>query len=372
MKILCSQSSFNKSLGIVSRAVSSRPSHPILANILLVADQEKQELILTGYDLTLGIRSIFPAQIEEGGSITIPSKVLNDIISRLDGGDITLLSMDECNLTITSSSGRYQVQGMMPEEFPELPIIEADKGFSLSIETLQTGLKSVLFASSDDETKQILTGCHFKCEGVLFELATTDGHRLAILESESEDDGDNFEVTIPSRTLRELEKILACTDSESINFSFDENQLVFDLPEIKLISRILCGSYPRYHDLLPKDFTHQMSVERKRLISSIERVAVLADQKNNMVRFGIDNTEQILNITVETREVGSGKETISAQISGDNLEIAFNIKYLLEGLKSLTTNEIQIQLNDGNKPVIITPLGGLKMTYLIMPVQIRD
>lgn len=391
MKLICSQSDLNTHLSLVSRAVPSRPTHPILGNVLLVADQDTQRVNVTAFDLSLGIRSSFPAQILTGGDVTLPAKLLNDIVSRLNEGEITLSYEDdseeaEATVTITSASGRYQVRGMGAEEFPELPTIEEGKRLMLPVYAINEGLKGALFAASTDETKQVLTGVHLKHSTGSLEFAATDGHRLAVVEcgelpdSEDEDSEipslaeiEDFEVTIPARALKELEKMInSAQESDLISLCFDEGQVIFELADQRLTSRKLDGAYPAYHQLIPKQFTRQMSLERKRLINSIERVAVLADQKNNIVRFSIDNTEQTLNLSVETREVGSGKEAMSAQISGDNLEIAFNIKYLLDGLKALPTNEIQMQLNDGNQPVIITPLGGLKMTYLIMPVQIRD
>lgn len=394
MKLICSQSDLNSHLSLVSRAVPSRPTHPILGNVLLVADQETQRVNVTAFDLSLGIRSSFPAQIQTGGSVTLPAKLLNDIVSRLNEGEITLAYDDEDTegneavVTITSASGRFQVRGMSAEEFPELPTIEDGKSIILPVWSLNEGLKGALFAASTDETKQVLTGVHLKHSQDSLEFAATDGHRLAVVEvgdtpetAEEDEDSENvslaniedFEVTIPARALKELEKMISsASESDSISLCFDEGQVIFELADQRLTSRKLDGAYPAYHQLIPKQFNRQIALERKRLINSIERVAVLADQKNNIVRFSVNNTDQSLAISVEAREVGNGKEAMSAQVSGDNLEIAFNIKYLLDGLKALPTNEISMQLNDSNQPVIINPLGGLKMTYLIMPVQIRD
>lgn len=391
MKLICSQSDLNSHLSLVSRAVPSRPTHPILGNVLLVADQETQRVSVTAFDLSLGIRTSFPAQIMTGGAVTLPAKLLTDIVGKLEEQEITLSYEDdsedsEATVYITSASGRYQVRGMGADEFPELPTIEEGKSLMLPVFAINEGLKGSLFAASTDETKQVLTGVHLKHLQDNLEFAATDGHRLAVVETgdlptdedeESErpslSEIEDFEVTIPARALKELEKMISSAEeSDLISLCFDEGQVIFELGDQRLTSRKLDGAYPAYNQLIPKQFTRQMSLERKRLINSIERVAVLADQKNNIVRFSINNEEQTLNLSVETREVGSGKEQLSAQISGDNLEIAFNIKYLLDGLKALPTNEIQMQLNDANQPVIINPLGGLKMTYLIMPVQIRD
>jgi DNA polymerase-3 subunit beta len=139
-----------------------------------------------------------------------------------------------------------------------------------------------------------------------------------------------------------------------------------------LTSRILEGQYPAYRLLIPRQFERQLTLDRKQLVSTLERIAVLADQKNNIVKISMDGDAGEITLSVESQDVGSGRESMPAQISGENIDIAFNIKYLMEGLKALPSPEIQMQLNGNLTPVIFTPLSGLKMTYLAMPVQLRS
>lgn len=201
MKLVCAQTHLNSHLSLVSRAVSSRPSHPILANILLKADTSTQRVILSAFDLSLGIQTSFPAQIEAGGVLTLPAKLLNDIISRLADGDITIESDAESNhvTTITSASGRYQVRGMGAEEFPELPKIEEGEQTHLAADRLVDGLRGSLFAASADETKQVLTGVHVSLQSDGLEFAATDGHRLAVVTTVEEaqpESESQFDVTV--------------------------------------------------------------------------------------------------------------------------------------------------------------------------------
>jgi DNA polymerase-3 subunit beta len=161
-----------------------------------------------------------------------------------------------------------------------------------------------------------------------------------------------------------------CQGTDSVALHVDESQAIFELGDRRLTSRKLDGAYPAYQQLIPRQFVRTVAIERKRLISSLERVAVLADQKNNLVKFIIDNSQSQLSLSVESQDLGSAKESLNAEIVGEDIEVAFNIKYLMDGLKALPSSDIQMQLNEGNLPVIFTPLGGLKMTYLIMPVQI--
>ena len=409
MKLVCIQSDFNSNLSLVSRAVPSRPTHPILANVLLIADAQTQQVSLTAFDLSLGIQTSFSADVETGGEITLPAKLLNDIVSRLPEGEITLEDEDvespaSFRATITSASGRYQVRGMGVEEFPELPVVEKGEAVYLPASALIEGLRGSLFATSADETKQVLSGVHLKVQlstldsdsECSLEFAATDGHRLAVVqyeglgentvrasrdeelnvqseEAQTSSSPEPFSVTIPAKALRELERMISIRSStEPLALHFEQGQVVFSFSNQRLTSRTLDGQYPAYRQLIPRQFERQVTVERRQLISALERIAVLADQKNNIVKFSIDSVNQELALSVEAADVGSGKESLQAQISGEDIEVAFNIKYLIDGLKALQTSEIQMQLNTAVSPVILTPIGGFKMTYLIMPVQIRS
>ncbi|QYX32426.1 DNA polymerase III subunit beta [Sphaerospermopsis torques-reginae] len=382
MKLVCSQSDLSTNLSLVSRAVPSRPTHPILANVLLQADAETNQVSLTAFDLSLGIRTSFSAEVIEGGEIALPAKLLVDITSRLPEGEISLDDESADNtgegivVTLKPKSGKYQVRAMGAEEFPELPVIEVSEPIQLTTAALIEGLKGSLFATSTDETKQVLTGLHLTVKQDSLEFAATDGHRLAVLETANErplEGSEQLEVTVPARALRELQRMLAHSSSEeSVSLYLDQGQIVFAWQNQRLTSRTLEGQYPAYRQLIPRQFERQVVLERKQFISTLERIAVLADQKNNIVKISIDNENQEITLSCEAQDVGSGTESMPAQISGEDIDIAFNVKYLMEGLKELPSTEIQMHLNQSLTPVIFTPLGGLKMTYLAMPVQLRN
>ncbi|WP_413201363.1 DNA polymerase III subunit beta [Nostoc piscinale] len=383
MKLLCSQSDLSTNLSLVSRAVPSRPNHPVLANILLQADAETNQVSLTAFDLSLGIRTSFSAEVWQGGAIAIPAKLLLDITSRLPEGEITL--DDEASeastgegliVTLTPKSGYYQLRAMSAEDFPELPIIEDAEPINLTAAALIEGLRGSLFATSADETKQVLTGVHLSVKQDTLEFGATDGHRLAVVETTNErplGGSGELEVTVPSKALRELERMLAHhAADDAIALYLDQGQVIFEWQHQRLTSRTLEGQYPAYRQLIPRQFERQVTVDRKQFLSTLERIAVLADQKNNIVKLTIDHAAQELTLSCEAQEMGSGRESIPAEISGEDIEIAFNVKYLMEGLKALPSSEIQMHINQNLTPVIFTPLGGLKMTYLAMPVQMRS
>jgi DNA polymerase-3 subunit beta len=398
MKIICASFDLKDHLSLVSRAVPSRPEPAVLGNVLIQASETSQKVSLIAFDGSLGIKTSFNAEVDIGGSITLPARLLNDIVTRLPEIEITLevpiAEAEEVSFvtTISSTSGQFQLTGIDAAEFPELPTIEPKaQTIELPIAVLHQGLGGCLFAASTELSKQILTGVHLKTQGIsqggfgdILEFAATDSHRLAVVstnlndfdaESESESESKielpQLAVTIPAKALRELERIVGnAVENERVKVSFDEQVMVFELGERLLTSTKISGDYPAYGQLIPQNFSREIILDRKRLISSLELVAVLA-QKNNLVKFSLHKDRSELVVSADAQDVGNAEQSLPAEIMGDDIEIAFNIKYLMDGLKALSTTEIKMQLNEGHQPVIFSPLGGLTMTYLVMPVQIR-
>jgi DNA polymerase III subunit beta len=397
MKIICASLDLKNNLSLVSRAVPSRPEPPVLGNVLIQANETTQKVNLTAFDGSLGIKTSFNAEVDAGGSITLPAKLLNDIVTRLPEIEITLevpdTDLEEANFvtTISSASGQFQITGIDATEFPELPALEAKQMLELPIAMLNEGLSGCLFAASTELSKQILTGIHLKTQGVAqdgfsdtLEFAATDSHRLAVVatnlndfddaesESSSKIELPQLAVTIPAKALRELERIVSdAPASDRVKVSFDEQVMVFELGDRLLTSSKIPGDYPAYGQLIPQKFSREIILDRKNLLSSLELVSVLA-QKNNLVKFSLNQANAELVVSADAQDVGNAEQSLPAEIMGDDIEIAFNIKYLMDGLKALSTTEIKMQLNEGHQPVIFSPLGGLKMTYLVMPVQIRN
>ncbi|WP_319420143.1 DNA polymerase III subunit beta [Pleurocapsa sp. FMAR1] len=387
MKIVCSQSDLKNNLSLVSRAVPSRPEPVVLGNVLLEAVETTQKVSVVAFDGSLGIKTSFSAEVIEGGSITLPAKLLNDIVTRLPEMEITLDVPEGASLaTISSASGQFQLTCIEANEFPELPTVQTGKTIELPISALNEGLGGCLFAASTELSKQVLTGVHLKTQGLgtdnlgdVLEFAATDSHRLAVVAADlnSEDPESaitlpEFSLTIPAKALRELEKIVGDSQvTDLVKVSFDEQIIIFELGDRLLTSANIPGDYPAYGQLIPSSFTREIILDRKRLLSSLELVAVLA-QKNNLVKFSINNDQGELIVSADAQDIGNAKQTLPAEIIGEDIDIAFNIKYLMDGLKALPAAEIKMQLNEWNQPVIFTPLGGLNMTYLVMPVQIRN
>ena len=385
MKVVCSQSELNSALQLVSRAVATRPTHPVLANVLLTADAGSNRLSLTGFDLSLGIQTSLAASVETSGAITLPARLLGEIVSRLSSDSPVTLAVDDSGeqVQLTSLSGSYQMRGMSADDYPDLPMVESGMTLKLQPERVVQALKGTLFASSADEAKQLLTGVHLKFNQRALEAAATDGHRLAVLNVEDalQDaavtdavDDEGFAVTLPSRSLREVERLMASWRSdEPVSLFCDRGQVVFLAADQMVTSRTLEGTYPNYGQLIPDGFTRTFGMDRRALIAALERIAVLADQHNNVVKFSSQPEDGVVQISADAQDVGSGSESLPSNLEGDAMQIAFNVRYLLDGLKAMGSDRIVLHCNAPTTPAVLrSEEASEAFTYLVMPVQIRS
>ena len=386
MKVVCSQSELNGALQLVSRAVATRPTHPVLANVLLTADAGSNRLSLTGFDLSLGIQTSLAASVETSGAITLPARLLGEIVSRLSSDSPVTLAVEDSGeqVQLTSFSGSYQMRGMSADDYPDLPMVESGMTLKLQPERLVQALKGTLFASSGDEAKQLLTGVHLKFNERALEAAATDGHRLAVLHvddalqdaavADAAVDEQGFAVTLPARSLREVERLMASWRSdEPVSLFCDRGQVVFLAADQMVTSRTLEGTYPNYGQLIPDGFTRTFGMDRRALIAALERIAVLADQHNNVVKFSSQPEDGVVQISADAQDVGSGSESLPANLEGDAMQIAFNVRYLLDGLKAMGTDRIVLHCNAPTTPAVLrSDEAPEALTYLVMPVQIRS
>ena len=385
MKVVCSQSELNAALQLVSRAVATRPTHPVLANVLLTADAGTNRLSLTGFDLNLGIQTSLAASVETSGAITLPARLLGEIVSRLASDSPITLATEESGeqVQLTSLSGSYQMRGLPADDYPELPMVESGMTLKLQPAGLVQALKGTLFASSADEAKQLLTGVHLRFNAKALEAAATDGHRLAVLQVEdaledaaanSDDAAEGFAVTLPARSLREVERLMAGWRSDDpVSLFCDRGQVVFLAAHQMVTSRTLEGTYPNYGQLIPDGFNRTLALDRRGLIAALERIAVLADQHNNVVKFTSQPDEGVVQISADAQDVGSGSESLAANLTGDAIQIAFNVRYLLDGLKAMGSDRVVLHCNAPTTPAVLKPEGDAEaFTYLVMPVPIRS
>ena len=384
MEIVCNQNELNNAIQLVSKAVASRPTHPILANILLTADQGTNKISLTGFDLNLGIQTSFDATVKNSGAITIPSKLLSEIVNKLPSETPVNLEVDENsdNILIKSDTGTFNLKGIPSDDYPNLPFVESGTSLNIDPSSFLQALKLTVFASSNDDSKQLLTGVNFTFKQKYLESASTDGHRLAVVLIGNEEnievtenlspDDENFSVTIPTRSLREIEKLLTLRSTEkSIKLFYDKGQVVFISSNQIITTRTLEGDYPNYSQLIPDNFEKLFIFNTKKLTDALERIAVLADQQSSVVKIKLDENNLAL-ISADAQDIGSANESIPVSYSGEKFDIAFNVRYLLEGLKVISCENVVLKCNLSTTPAVFVPEDNINsFTYLVMPVQVR-
>ncbi|MDC3019616.1 DNA polymerase III subunit beta [Prochlorococcus sp. AH-736-E15] len=385
MEIICNQNELNNAIQLVSKAVASRPTHPILANILLTADQGTNKISFTGFDLNLGIQTSFDGTVKNSGAITIPSKLLSEIVNKLPNETPVCLEVDENsdNILIKSDRGSFNLKGIPSDDYPNLPFVESGTSLNIDPNSFLKALKSTIFASSNDDSKQLLTGVNFTFKQNYLESASTDGHRLAVALIGKEDYIENkdnstlnegkLSVTIPTRSLREIEKLVSLKSSDnSIKLFYDKGQVVFISSNQIITTRTLEGNYPNYSQLIPDNFSKIMNFNTKKLIDALERIAVLADQQSSVVKIKLDNTD-LASISADAQDIGNANELIPVSYTGENFDIAFNVRYLLEGLKVIASENVLLKCNLPTTPAVFVPEDNFNsFTYLVMPVQVRS
>mgnify|MGYP001253290485 FL=1 len=387
MEIVCQQSDLNIAIQLVNKAVSSRPTHPILSNILFTADEVTNKISLTGFDLNLGIQTSFDAGVDKSGAITIPSKILSEIVSKLPSESPVTLKVEEDteNILLQSDRGSFNLKGIASDDYPKLPFVESGTSLDINPAGFLQALKLTMFSSSNDESKQLLTGVNFKFKDQSLESAATDGHRLAVvLTSEGENfskleminnlnTGDDYlSVTIPTRSLREIEKLVNTKLKEdTIKLFYDKGQVVFISSNQIITTRTLEGNYPNYAQLIPDNFSKVFKFERNLIINSLERIAVLADQQSSVVKINI-NDDNFASISADAQDIGNAKELLPVSFNCDQIEIAFNVRYLLEGLRVISSENILLKCNLPTTPAVLVPDDDSSFTYLVMPVQVRS
>ncbi len=385
MEIVCNQNEFNYAIQLVSKAVASRPTHPILANLLLTADQGTSKISLTGFDLNLGIQTSFDATVNKSGSITVPSKLLSEIINKLPSEIPVSLDVDESsdNILIKSDRGSFNIKGIPSEDYPSLPFVESGTSLNIDPSSFLKALKLTIFASSSDDSKQLLTGVNFTFNLKYLESAATDGHRLAVVLVDNKENSyeqedivsneENLSVTIPTRSLREIEKLVSLRSSEnSIKLFYDKGQLVFISSNQIITTRTLEGSYPNYSQLIPDNFTKIFTFNTKKIIDSLERIAVLADQQSSVVKIKLNEKDLAL-VSADAQDIGNASELVPVSFDFDQFDIAFNVRYLLEGLKVISSENVIFKCNLATTPAVLVPEDNINsFTYLVMPVQVRS
>jgi len=387
--LTCSVSDLCSSIELVNNAISLMPSHPILANILFVAESKFNKISLTGFDLNLGILIAFEAKnVKRDVSFTLPAKLFLDFLRKFPSSSLLSISHQNDSVVIDIERASYKFEvSQVTENYPQLPFVESGISLNIKSSSFLKAVNSTIFASSKDESKQLLTGVNFKFKQNHIESASTDGHRLAVnlidnIENPISNE-DDISITIPTSSLLEIEKLVGLGKSEnSIKLFYDrgnqncindKGQVVFVLSNGIITTRTLNGIYPNYSQLIPDTFSNEFIFDRIDLINSIERLGVLANQQSNVIKFKFDPKN--IKISVDVQDLATGFECFETASAGDDFEefdIAFNFSYLHEGLKVIASKNVILKCNLPTTPAVLVPEDKFNsFTYLVMPVQLR-
>lgn len=347
MKFTACTSDLDHALRAVAPAIGVRSSHPIL-DCCLIKAADNGTATITGFNLDLGITTTITAAVETAGAVALPYRLLAGIVSRLDGDEAITLA----DGALSASSGSYGLAAQSAEDYPDLPAVEAAEA---QLE-LAGAVRACMVAVSTDASKQMLTGIHLG-DG---HMAATDGHRLMRV---AVDLPDGLSLTLPATTMKLL------TD-HSCSVVSAKGQAVITTDEgIRVYSRVLDGTYPNVAQLIPGSFEHVMTLNRHRLTRALERVAIIAESTNGVVRMAAADGQ--LTITAEA-DASNGREVVAYDGAG-NGQWAFNVAYLLDGLKAFRSHEsVELSCNAATTPVVLRPTGSDDVTYLVMPVQVRN
>ena len=370
MKLEIAQKSLATLLVNAYKAISNRPNMPILSCFLFQADMENQQVIVTGFDGSLGIKTHTACKIYVGGIIAVNAGLFCDVVVSLH--EQLILEITSNQLTITHSTGKCRLATSSPNEFPEMPTV-AGKSTTLSVEVIKSAIASTLPFAARNELKQVLAAIHLKLSSTAWEAAATDGHRLGVACNHNGTEEFDSAVTIPHATVTRLKEIFNTSANGNCQITIaDESLISFQLANICLTSRLLDQQYPNYRVLIPQQFDYRYIVNKNSLSTALNRVVTLAGQEDPYVQ--ITFSQGIATLYAEAADLGGAVESVATDSTeyDTDFTIGFNIKYLAEAIKAINSSEIIVKANAPAHPVILSPLEDTHQFVLIMPVQLKQ
>ena len=363
LRITVSKDELVSSLGVVSRAVSTRTSVQILSGILVEA--QGSELRLAATDMELSLRATAPAEIEGDGAIVLPGKTFADIARLLPAGEVEIEHKPaESVVHVTAGSASYTLNTFNPEDFPRLQELDAVQTFAVDRESLLETIQRVARAASRDESRPVLTGILVSFAGGKLVMAATDSYRLAVKQTELSGSVPELEAIVPSRALQELARIAG--SGETVAVGVHENQVIFATDDFWLTTRRIDGQFPNYRQLLPEQFEHELTLPRQELLEVVRRASVMIQRATPLqLRFA----EGELTVIARTHDVGESQESMPVAFSGETLEIGFNADFLRDGLESMDGDDVRLKLISPLRPAVIQGEGD-DFTYLVMPIRL--
>ncbi|KOY79821.1 DNA polymerase III subunit beta [Apilactobacillus kunkeei] len=376
MKFSIKRSAFIQGINMVSRAISSKTTIPILTGLKLSASNEG--LILTGSNADVSIETVIDRNdadneliIEEEGSIVLPARFFSGIVKKLPSDKMTLSVANGFQTEITSGTSSFTINGLDAADYPHLPEIENDNEISLSGDVFKEIINQTVIAVSNQESRPILTGVHFVLkDGTLFAVAT-DSHRLSQRKVALPDNQGEYDVIIPGSSLSELSKMIS-DDTENVKMKITENQVLFTIGNTYFYSRLLEGTYPDTSRLIPRDSETNVQFDAYELLGAIERASLLShESRNNVVKLTIKANVKQVTISGNSPDVGNVEEEVeSKEVAGNDLEISFNPDYMKDALRAFGHSMINVSFTSSLRPFTLVPSEDAEnFIELITPVR---
>lgn len=364
MKLICSKASLLKGVSIVSKAVPSRTTMPILNCILI--DASANEIKLTANDMELGIETVIEGEIEERGIIALDAKFFSEIVRKLPDNDVVIESDDTFQTTITCEKAKFNIVGKSGEDFSYLPYIEKNESISISQFTLKDVVRQTIFSIADNDTNKLMTGELFEINENRLRVVSLDGHRISIRNIELKESYSPLKVVVPGKTLQEISKILTGEAEDMVDIFFADNHILFEFDETKVVSRLIEGEYFHIDQMLSSDYDTKVKINKREFLNCIDRATLL-------IREG-DKKPIILNIQDGRLQlkinsfVGSMNEEIEIEKEGKDLLIGFNPKFFIDALRVIDDEEVTLYMVNPKAPCFIKDDAGTYV-YLILPVN---
>ena len=364
MKLICSKASLLKGVSIVSKAVPSRTTMPILNCILI--DASANEIKLTANDMELGIETVIEGEIVERGIIALDAKFFSEIVRKLPDNDVVIESDDTFQTTITCEIAKFNIVGKSGEDFSYLPYIEKNESISISQFTLKDVVRQTIFSIADNDTNKLMTGELFEINENRLRVVSLDGHRISIRNIELKESYSPLKVVVPGKTLQEISKILTGEAEDMVDIFFADNHILFEFDETKVVSRLIEGEYFHIDQMLSSDYDTKVKINKREFLSCIDRATLL-------IREG-DKKPIILNIQDGSLQlkinsfVGSMNEEIEIEKEGKDLLIGFNPKFFIDALRVIDDEEVTLYMVNPKAPCFIKDDAGTYV-YLILPVN---
>lgn len=366
MKIICQKSDLLNSVNIALKAVSAKSTMPILECLIIEASSLGIKLIAN--DMEIGIETNVKGNMIEEGMVALNAKVFSEIIRKIPENEVSISTNEKYLTEIICEKARFSIVGRSGEEFPAFPEIEKENPLLLSQFTLKEIIRQTVFSISDNESNKIMTGELFDIKKNELRVISLDGHRISIRKIFMKEEYEERKVIIPGKTLNEISKILSGEASSSVKIYFTEKHALFEFDETVVVSRLIEGEYYRIDQMLSSDYETKVEINKKELLSCIERASLLireTDKKPIIVHIGEKNLELSINTAI-----GSMKEEIDIELEGKDIVIGFNPKFLMDALRVIDDETVEIYLINPKAPCFIRDKDQ-SYIYLILPVNIQ-